>query len=318
MSVKDEQLLAWISEEFYCKGISQVDLAKKLRTSKATVSRLIQKAVAEGIVRFEITVPRQNNVQLEKELEEVFGISRAVVINTNLLDEQDKMDHVGRIGAEFLPTFLNDGDIVGLSGGRSVNSLVKHLAQEDCTKQIEITQLSGVYSEQAPQNSSLYAAEHMARKFGSKWHPLLLPAVMGSVHSRDVLINDPAFKKSFGIFEKINVAVLGVGSLLGDVPDSDLYRTGYLEEDELQKLKKQGAVGVILSNFIDADGNPVPSSLKERIISMSLDQLKAVPFSIGVANGPGKVLPVRAALKGGYYKSIITDSETAASLLENK
>ena len=66
MDVNEEQLLAWMAEEFYCNGVSQVELSNKMRVSKATVSRMLKKAVRENIIKFEISVPKIMDVSLER------------------------------------------------------------------------------------------------------------------------------------------------------------------------------------------------------------------------------------------------------------
>ncbi|MEG1505747.1 MAG: sugar-binding domain-containing protein, partial [Lachnospiraceae bacterium] len=147
-------------------------------------------------------------------------------------------------------------------------------------------------------------------------HPILLPTIVGTVESKNVIKDDMHYQKTQEFFKKINVAILGIGSIMGDIPDSALYRNGYITEQELRLLQSEGAVGVVLSNFIDANGNPVKSSITDRIISMTLNEVKKVPHSILVANGQNKVIPVLAALKAKYINVLITDSDTARSILK--
>ena len=79
----------------------------------------------------------------------------------------------------------------------------------------------------------------------------------------------------------------------------------------------QGAVGDILSHFIDAHGQPVDAEIDDRLISTPLDALKEMKNVIGVAGGADKVDAIRAVLNGQYLDVLITDEITAAALLEH-
>lgn len=315
METKDEQLLAWMAEEFYCNGVSQVELSAKMRLSKATISRMLKKAVRENIIKFKICVPKIMDVSLEREFEDAFGIQRAIVVDSAHLYSEDRNSDIGMAVAPVISAFFNNGDIIGLSGGESVNAIIKNLPFDD-EKEIEVTQLAGVDPMQALQSSAFFAAEQMAQKYVKcKLYPFLLPSITGTVASKNVLEGDLHYEKTRELLKKINVAILGIGSIMGEVPDSSLYRNGYISQNELFDLRAKGAVGVVLSNFIDSTGQAVKSSITDRVISMSLDELKNVPHSVLVANGQHKVIPILAALNAGYVNVFVTDSETARAVL---
>src|SRR5262245_65309246 len=65
-------------ELYYRQGRSQKDIARALGVSAATVSRLLQRAMDEGLVRVELDLPRRE--QLEAGLVEQFGLRDAVVV----------------------------------------------------------------------------------------------------------------------------------------------------------------------------------------------------------------------------------------------
>lgn len=51
---------------------------------------------------------------------------------------------------------------------------------------------------------------------------------------------------------------------------------------------------------------------------MSIDKLRAVKRTVGVAGGNRKLAAIRGALKGGWINVLITDRFTAASLIEGQ
>ena len=80
----------------------------------------------------------------------------------------------------------------------------------------------------------------------------------------------------------------------------------------------QGAVGDMLSHFLDENGNLLNHDVEDRLISASLDTIKNLDNVIGVAAGNSKIPAIRAVLRGAYLDVLITDEYTAQQLLENE
>jgi len=85
---------------------------------------------------------------------------------------------------------------------------------------------------------------------------------------------------------------------------------------EFLGLKEHGAVGDVCCHFLDAEGNPCLPELSERIVGLTLEQLRAIPKTIGIATGAEKAPGVAAVLRGSYVDVLITDQELAEGLLE--
>ena len=109
-----------------------------------------------------------------------------------------------------------------------------------------------------------------------------------------------------------SMTVVGIGSMSDD---ATIIKHGILHHEDFLLLTLQGAVGDILSHFIDKDGNPIESTLDNRLLSTPLEDLKRMNNVIGVAGGLDKVDAIRAVLNGHYLDVLITDEETATVLL---
>src|SRR5437870_13868111 len=72
------RLMVQCLELYYRQGRSQKDIAVALGVSAATVSRLLKRAMDEGLVRVELDLPR--TPELETALAERFGLRDAVVV----------------------------------------------------------------------------------------------------------------------------------------------------------------------------------------------------------------------------------------------
>jgi flavin-dependent dehydrogenase len=85
-------------------------------------------------------------------------------------------------------------------------------------------------------------------------------------------------------------------------------------EEALLELGVRAEVSGIL---IDADGEPVPTPLTERMIGVDAATLSRVPEIIAVAYDATKSRAVLAAVRGGLVNSLITHRSLADALLRD-
>ena len=89
-----------------------------------------------------------------------------------------------------------------------------------------------------------------------------------------------------------DVALVGLGA---PTPHSIVLRTGtILSNEDLERLQELGAVGDIALRYMDRDGNPIDLEINERIIGLTLEQIRNIPRVIGIAGGTAEscVLPL--------------------------
>ena len=76
-----------------------------------------------------------------------------------------------------------------------------------------------------------------------------------------------------------------------------------------------GAVGDMLGHWFGARGQVIQGSASDRSVSLSLEELRALPNVVGVAAGAEKVEAIRGAIAGRYLDVLVTDEPTAQALL---
>ncbi len=131
---------------------------------------------------------------------------------------------------------------------------------------------------------------------------------------RDELTQDPFVQQAVDLFDHVTLALVGIGSI---EPSKLLMSSGNVfTAEELSMLKERGAVGDMFLRFFDRQGQPVLSPLNDRVISMSLEQLKCVTRSVGIAGGPRKTDAIRGAINGGWINVLITDQMTGTAPVE--
>lgn len=90
MAKQDEQrLLVKIATLYYLEGRKQSDIAQLLSLSQSFISRAIARCQKEGVVKISVVQPSNIFLNLEKGLEDRYGIKQAIVVDT----EEDASDH---------------------------------------------------------------------------------------------------------------------------------------------------------------------------------------------------------------------------------
>jgi DNA-binding transcriptional regulator LsrR (DeoR family) len=83
----------------------------------------------------------------------------------------------------------------------------------------------------------------------------------------------------------------------------------------LQALQQLGAVGDINLRYFNKYGQQIASDLDDRVIGLSLEEIHAINIVIGVAGGAAKVSAILGALRGNLINVLVTDQQTAVSIL---
>ena len=85
-----EDMLIYIAELYYLKGLSQQQIADLTHQSRTNISRLLKICVEKGIVEFRIKKPSGKRVYTASQLEQTFNLKKAIVVPNGGTDEQLK------------------------------------------------------------------------------------------------------------------------------------------------------------------------------------------------------------------------------------
>jgi DNA-binding transcriptional regulator LsrR (DeoR family) len=265
------------------------------------------------LVRFSIATPPGTFAELEDELASRFDLKDAVVVDCPAEGEAMVRD-LGAALAYFLETTLKPDKIVGISSwSRSLFAMVDALHPGDYCAGGKVVQILGGVGNVGSEFHAIHLAQRLAGSIGAK--PVLLqsPAVVGSPEAQRVLSRDSAVQEASSLFERLDIALVGIGSL---EPSKMLTASGnILSREERTELQRSGAVGDICFRYFNADGQPIKSALMKRVIGIDLPKLRACKRVVGVAGGSQKVQAILGALRGGLIDVLITDQRTAQALI---
>ena len=115
MSRLDElRLITKVANLYYGQKMRQTAIAKQLNLSQASISRFLQRAQEEGIVRITVNMPQGIFVDLEHRLVQKFGLHDAIVTD-GADDEENLLRNLGGAAAYYVETTIRENQVVGLS-----------------------------------------------------------------------------------------------------------------------------------------------------------------------------------------------------------
>ncbi len=296
---------------YYEKGLTQQEIAGKFNISRIKVSRMISKAIADKIVQIKINIPAGSTSEIEKRLEESYGLSEAVVVNTS---QVNLIAELGKAAAEYLMSRLQGNETIGITWGRFISASINAL-QPMNFPDVRIVQMLGGLGDPA---SDIHGTELVIRMAGilkAKARPLNSPGIVKSKEIRQALMENLQISDTLKLAEKATFAIMGIGTY--DKSASLLTESSIISGEEIKRLVRKGAVGNICLRAFDEYGNPVPDEIDERVVGLTYDHIKKIPRIIGVAGGREKHQAILAAIRGKWLNTIITDDQTAGFLIDN-
>jgi len=317
MPRQDElRLLAKVARMYYMQNLRQQDITDRLQIHQSTVSRLLKRARDMNIIRFSVATPPGIYSDLEDQLIATYSLKDAVVIDGST-EEDPLVRDLGAAAAYYLETTLKPGINIGISSwSRSLFAMVDALHLGSYAKGGKVVQiLGGVGNADVQQEAAIYLAQRLAGAVGANAILLQSPAVVATAEARRVLSREPTIRAAVESFKRLDVALVGIGSM---EPSRLLTNSGNVfSAEERAKLGRLGAVGDICFRYFDARGVPIKSPLMQRVIGIEATSLRAVDRVIGVAGGKKKHSAILAALRGDWLDVLITDRRTAEGLISD-
>ncbi|WP_075981951.1 sugar-binding transcriptional regulator [Bacillus massilinigeriensis] len=298
---------------YYLLDYNQNQIASKLGVSRPTVSRLLQQAKSEGIVKIQITNPMENSTNLAKQLEKKFNLKKAIIATIPQYESHIIKNYLGEKAADYLDQIVSDNDIIGIIWGTTLYHIAVELKQK-YVKNVKVVQLKGGISHS---NKNTYASE-ILYLFGKAYNTtpihLPLPAIVDQVLVKQAMEEDRHIRTILELGKQANIAIFTTGPVQDE---SLLFQLGYFSEDDI-KMLYPNAVGDICSRFFDMNGDICNKDLNNRTLGIELDELRKKEYSILVAGGANKINGINGALKGKYANVLITDQFTAQFLLDKE
>lgn len=140
----------------------------------------------------------------------------------------------------------------------------------------------------------------------------MAPIYAETAQSRDALIAQSVFRKTFRQICEVDISYLSAG----DVSQQSLQvRYGLPEGVAVNDLSALGAVGDLLGRYVDIQGSPVDHPLNRQVLSPEFEDYRRIPCRIVASGGPHKHDILLALARAKLPTIMITDAESARAML---
>jgi DNA-binding transcriptional regulator LsrR (DeoR family) len=301
-TLSNRALLHTVARLHYEADLPQIEVARRLGVSAATVSRLIRRAREEGIVRIEIlpyATPEETSVQLKLAL----GLRHVAIVDAsegNLLASL-----AGPVGTMLKDAGMGAGSVLALGWGRAVREVIRS----------GLPRLPGVVTvpatggmQQAAAHFQINEFVRMAAEQMGGTPQFIHAPYLPSHETRSAFLSDLTIRDQVALWDRVDAAIVGVG-----LPHAvDPVHAGAATSSELALLN---AAGDVIRHYFGAMGDLIPWEGDQRLIALSVEQLRAVPLVIGVAVTPAKAAAIIGAARARLVNAIVTDTSTAEAIL---
>jgi DNA-binding transcriptional regulator LsrR (DeoR family) len=305
------RLLVKVAELYYSAGKTQEEIAQQMGLSRTKVSRLLTRAQEEGIVKIEIIKPDLGISDIEEEIEKRFRPKEAIVVPDRFTDSLLLKKSIGATAARYVERVIRMHDVVGVSWGSTIYEVVNAVRRQRGVRN-DVVQIIGGLGQVEVNLRADELTRRVAETFGGKCYLLYAPALVESPAIRDAILSDSSVRQVREIAKAADIALVGIGA---PSESSILVRAGYLNKHDIEWLRQEGVAGDICCRFFDAWGKECHIELHERVIGISLEDLKNIQRVVGVAGGIEKAKAILGALRGSLIDVIVTDLATAEEVL---
>lgn len=311
--INELRLIARVAQMYHGEGQRQTDIANTLHMSQATVSRMLKRAEQEDIVRTTVIPPPGTFADLEQALRDRYSLTEAIVIDCSEDRSGAIMARIGEAAAHFLEVTIQQEEIIGVSSwSQTILRMVDNIHPLKNAKAKYIVQILGGMGDASVQTHATELTARLAKLTGGEPRLLLVQGITSSREARLVMLSDAFARETMDLFGRLTLAIVGIGAV---EPSELLARSGNVfSKQEMAILHEAGAVGEISFRFFDKDGKQVVTPLNERVIGISLEDLKRADRVMALAGGESKTEAISGALKLGIIDVLVTDKFTAARL----
>ncbi|NIF46515.1 sugar-binding transcriptional regulator [Enterobacter sp. Ap-1006] len=311
---KKQEQAARVAWMYYVAGMTQQDIARELGISRQVAQRLVSSAREQGMVTVKIAHPVARCLKLAQQVQERFGLEICRVVPSEGLDDEAIQQMLAVEGAEVMSQFIADEQpqVFGIGSGKTLRSIIDVLPWIERPQHHCVSMIGAIARDDSGTRYDMPLK--MAEKMQGKYYFIPAPLYADSEEDRDMWCRHKVYQRVTDRALTANVAFLGVGEVDIGCP---LNAEGFITDEQVNMLHRQGVAGEMLGHFFDHSGQRVYSELDALLTSVPLQSdnpRKIIAFS----GGARKFAAIKAALTGRWMSGLVTDESTAVRLLAER
>lgn len=313
MQSDKDAFLANVALLYYGEGMTQSDIAQRMKVSRATIVNMLREARERGIVEIRIDGRSLAASSIAREVRERFNLTDVYVSRTTdgrAADPAMELAQLARVAASAFCDIIEPGDRIGVEWSRTIHEMASRLPRLS-VEGVEVCQLVGsMVSSHLPASES--CAILIANSLSARCYTLHAPALVATKELAQTFLSEPTIRAQLERLSTLDLIVTSIGNLS---PDAHLIAAGMASAQDLKEAEKAGARGIMCCRYITEDGQPCHMSPDERVIAVDIDTLRKARKRLLVVRSKDRAVPTLAAIKGGLVTHLCIDQELAEELL---
>ncbi|MDR0626983.1 MAG: transcriptional regulator [Bifidobacteriaceae bacterium] len=300
---------------YYGQGQTMEAVARRLMTSRSTVSRLLKAAREQGIVSITVNDPSRGVQGAARKIQDVFSVAVSVVPLPADTTESERLKLVAAEGARILESLVDSSMILAVAWGNTTAAIAQEIRSRGARHGGGvIVQLNGAANTRTSGVSYTAALlSRFARAFGASVLDFPVPTFFDSATTKELMWRERSITRVLKVQAKADVAVMSVGTLDGPLP-SHVYTAGYLDSADMRTLRREAVAGDVCTVFLREDGTYADIEMNKRASGPTPEQLGLIGRRLLVVAGDAKVDGLLGALRAGVATDLVVDERTASLL----
>jgi len=299
---ESEQDVLRAATMYYLQDMKMEAIARHLRTSRSTVSRLLKRARETGLVEITLRAASSQAPGLGQTISAAFGVATFVVPVPDTAEHIERLEQVAITAAKLLASWFHSDMVMGIAWGTTLAAVSRHLVHKP-TRGSAVVQLNGAANNRT---SGVDYTSNLISSFGSAFeataHYFPVPAFFDFPDTKAAMWRERSVRRVLDVQGRVDIALFSVGAVAGAIP-SHVYAAGYLDDDDVRTLHAEGVVGDVCTVFLRADGSYRDVVLNARATGPTPDELRRVPPRDGraaIVVPPRRPAARRVALRGRH------------------
>ncbi len=305
-------LLSNVALLYYGEGLTQGEIAKRMKVSRATIVNMLRECRELNIVEIHVAGKHLAGSGLARKLCERFGLEDVYVAQAETdetLTREVTLAQTGRVGASALLDVVAPGDRVGVAWGETIMAVADAMPKSPVAD-VEVCQLIGsMISERVPASEN--CTIQIAGKLGAQSYTLHAPGLISSADLARRLRAEPTIRAQLDRLGALDLAVYSIGHV---APETHLVAAEFATGDELAAARRAGAVGIVCCRYVDAQGQEIDLPPQDRVIAARLSDLRGARKRLLVVCGEDRRDATLAAIRGGLVTHLCVDRALGLAL----
>lgn len=309
-----DAFLANVALLYYGEGLTQGDIAQRMKVSRATIVNMLREARERGIVEIRVDGRSLAASNVARELRERFGLADVYVSRAGegrAPDPAGDLAQLARVAASAFCDILEPGDRVGVEWSRTIHMMAQQLPRL-AVEGVEVCQMVGsMVSTHLPASES--CAILIANALSARCYTLHAPALVANAGLARIFLSEPTIRAQLERLNELDMIVTAIGTVSDD---THLIAAGMATPEDVAAARAAGARGIMCCRYITAEGKACRMPPDDRLIAVEIEMLQRARKRLLVVRGAERAEAALAAIRGGLATHLCVDQKLAEALLQ--